>query len=130
MAGKQVMASSDTVPLQNGKGTIVFSSPAAEPVGIAIYSDTGAKLRDATLVAKKGSNTWTWDGADGSGHTLPDGAYKIAVAGANVDGTTSALSFSVVGTATGVLNGSNGVQLQMGTMAVDFANVQSVGTGG
>src|SRR6185503_8154863 len=47
MAGKQVMASSDTVPLQNGKGTIVFSSPAAEPVGIAIYSDTGAKLRDA-----------------------------------------------------------------------------------
>lgn len=127
MTGKQVMVSSESMPLQNGKGTIVFSAPAAEPVGIAIYSDTGAKLRDATLVAKKGSNTWTWDGTDGSGHTLPDGAYKVAVTGANTDGTTNALPFSVVGTATGVVNGSGGVQLQMGTLAVDFANVQSVG---
>ena len=87
MTGKRVTVSSDHVPLQNGKGTIQFTAPAAEPVAIAIYSDTGTKLRDATLMAAKGSNTWTWDGSDGSGHTLPDGSYKVAVAGVNSDGT-------------------------------------------
>ena len=79
------------------------------------------------LMATKGSNTWTWDGTDGSGRTLPDGSYKVAVAGANADGTSSALPFSVVGTATGVQNQSNGVQLQMGALSVDFSKVQSVG---
>lgn len=126
MTGKQVTVSSDHVPLQNGKGTIQFTAPAAEPVGIAIYSDSGTKLRDATLMAVKGSNTWTWDGTDSSGHTLPDGSYKVAVAGANADGTTSALSFSVVGTATGVQNQSNSIQLQLGALSVDFSKVQSV----
>ena len=79
------------------------------------------------MVAAKGSNTWTWDGTDGSGRTLPDGSYKVAVAGANADGTASALPFSVVGTATGVQNLSNGVQLQIGALSIDFSKVQSVG---
>ena len=127
MTGKRVTVSSDHVPLQNGKGTIQFTAPAAETVAIAIYSDNGTKLRDATMVAAKGSNTWTWDGTDGSGHTLPDGSYKVAVAGANADGTVSALPFSVIGTATGVQNLTNGVQLQLGALSVDFTKVQSVG---
>jgi flagellar basal-body rod modification protein FlgD len=96
-------------------------------VAIAIYSDTGAKLSDATMTATKGANTWTWDGTDSSGRTLPDGSYKVAVAGANADGTVSALPFSVVGTATGVLSQANAVQLQLGTLSVDFSKVQSVG---
>ncbi len=48
MTGKTVTVSSDHVPLQNGKGTVQFTAPAAEQVAIAIYSDTGAKLSDAT----------------------------------------------------------------------------------
>ena len=76
MTGKRVTVSSDHVALQNGKGTIQFTAPAAETVAFAIYSDTGTKLRDATMVAAKGSNTWTWDGTDGSGRTLPDGSLQ------------------------------------------------------
>jgi flagellar basal-body rod modification protein FlgD len=126
MTGKEVTVSSDHLPLQNGKGTIQFTAPASEAVGIAIYSDSGTKLRDATLVASKGTNTWTWDGTDNSGHSLPDGSYKVAVAGANADGTTSALTFSVIGTATGVQSQSNSIQLQLGALTVDFSKVQSV----
>ena len=127
ITGKTVTVSSDHVPLQNGKATVKFSAPASEQVAIAIYSDTGAKLSDATMTATKGTNTWTWDGTDSSGRTLPDGSYKVAVAGANADGTVSALPFSVVGTATGVLSQANAVQLQLGTLSVDFSKVQSVG---
>jgi flagellar basal-body rod modification protein FlgD len=51
----------------------------------------------------------------------------VAVVGGNADGSTSALPFSVVGTATGVLSQSTGMQLQLGALAVDFSKVQSVG---
>ena len=58
---------------------------------------------------------------------MADGSYKVAVVGGNADGSTSALAFSVVGTATGVLSQSTGMQLQLGALAVDFSKVQSVG---
>jgi flagellar basal-body rod modification protein FlgD len=47
MTGKQVTASSDHVPLQNGKGTIQFSTTTAQPVDIAIFDANGAKLSDS-----------------------------------------------------------------------------------
>ncbi len=127
MTGKRVTVDSDHLPLQNGQGTIQFTSPAAEPVDIAIYSDSGTKLSESMLMAAKGSNTWTWDGKTSSGSTLPDGSYKVAVTGANADGTTSALTFSVIGTATGVQSLSNRIQLQLGALSVDFSKVQAVG---
>ncbi len=127
MMGKQVTVSSDHVPLQNGKGAVQFTAPAAEPVAIAVYNDNGSKVRDATLIANKGSNTWTWNGTDNNGKSVPDGSYKVAVVGGNTDGSTSALPFSVIGTATGVQSQSNGIQLQLGALSVDFGKVQSVG---
>lgn len=127
ITGKRVTVSSDHVPLQNGQGAIQFTAPAAEPVDIAIYKDNGTKLRDVMLTSVKGSNTWTWDGTDSTGRSVPDGSYKVAVTGANTDGTTSALTFSVIGTATGVQNQSNSVQLQLGALSVGFDKLQSVG---
>jgi flagellar basal-body rod modification protein FlgD len=127
MTGKQVTASSDHVPLQNGKGTIQFSTTAAQPVDIAIFDANGAKLSDSMLMSSAGTNTWAWNGSDGSGRTVPDGSYKFAVVGANADGTTTALAASVIGKATGVQNQSNGIQLQLGALSIDFSKVQSVG---
>jgi flagellar basal-body rod modification protein FlgD len=127
ITGKQVTVTSDHLALQNGKGTIQFTTATAQPVAIAIYNDSGTKLQDATLTSVKGSNTWTWDGGDASGRTQPDGAYKVAVATADTSGTVTALPFSVVGTATGVQSLSSGMQLQMGALSVDFSKVQSVG---
>jgi flagellar basal-body rod modification protein FlgD len=126
MAGKRVTVDSDHVPLQNGQGTIQFTSPAAEPVDIAIYNDSGVKLSDSMLMATKGTNTWTWNGTTSSGSKVPDGSYKVAVTGGNADGTTGALTFSVIGTATGVQSQSNGMQLQVGSLSVDFSKVQAV----
>jgi flagellar basal-body rod modification protein FlgD len=127
MTGKQVTASSDHVPLQNGKGIIQFSTTTAQPVDIAIFDANGAKLSDSMLMSSAGTNTWTWNGTDGSGRTVPDGSYKFAVVGANADGTTTALAASVIGRATGVQSQSNGIQLQLGALSIDFSKVQSVG---
>lgn len=127
MLGRQVTVASDHVPLQNGKGTLQFTAPAAEPVAIAVYNDSGVKIRDASLSAVKGSNSWTWDGTDNSGHSVADGSYLVAVNGAGSGGTTTALPFTVTGTATGVLSQNNAVQLQLGALTVGFDKVHSVG---
>lgn len=127
MVGKQVAVQSDHMPLQNGSGTLVFTAPDAEPAAIAVYNDAGAKLRDAVVPAQKGQNTWTWDGTDGHGHQVPDGSYRVAVVGQSADGSTAALPFNVLGTATGVQKQGNAVQLQLGAQTADFSTLQSVG---
>ncbi|MBV9250178.1 MAG: flagellar biosynthesis protein FlgD, partial [Acetobacteraceae bacterium] len=127
MVGKTVTVQSDHVPLQNGSGSITFTAPSAEPVDIAIYNDSGLKIRDATISATQGNNTWTWDGTDGSGNTVADGSYKVSVMGTNSDGTSTALPFTVTGTATGVTNSNNAVSLQLGALTVGFSAIKSIG---
>jgi flagellar basal-body rod modification protein FlgD len=126
MTGKHVTVSSDHVPLQNGQGTIQFTTPSAEPVEISIYNDSGAKISDTQMMSTKGVNTWNWNGTDSSGNTVPDGSYQFAVVAANADGTTTPLTTSVIGVATGVQSQSSGMQLELGALSVDFSNVQSV----
>ncbi len=128
MVGKQVAVTADHMPLQNGSGALSFTAPAAETVAIAIYNDTGTQIRDASVSAQKGQNTWTWDGTDGNGKTVADGSYRVAVVGVASDGTTAALPFTVLGTATGVQKDGSSIQLQLGGQNADFTSIQSVVT--
>lgn len=128
MTGKQVTVTSNEIPLQDGTGSVSFNASAGQQVAISIYNSAGQDVRDAVVTAQAGSNTWPWNGEDNSGNSLPDGAYKIAVVGANADGTTAALPFTVTGTATGVQSTSNGVQLELGALPVSFSAVQSINT--
>ncbi len=128
MNGKQVTVTSDHVPLQNGRGTIQFTTQTAQPVDILIYDSTGNKLSDNMMMSTAGINTWTWNGTNSRGATVPDGSYKVAVVAAAADGTTSAVSTNIVGTATGVQSQSNGsLELELGALSVPFSSVVSVG---
>lgn len=126
MLGHQVAVQSDHMPLQNGTGQLQFTAASAGPVAIAVYSDNGTQLADATVQAVAGNNTWTWDGTTGSGSKAPDGAYRVAVMGLDQSGNPVAQPFSVVGTATGVATQNGTLQLQLGPEAVPFGSVQSI----
>ena len=128
MNGKQVTVTSDHVPLQNGKGTIQFTTQTAQPIDILIYDSKGNKLSENMMMSTAGINSWTWNGTNSRGATVPDGSYKIAVVAAGADGTTSAVSTNVVGTATGVQSQSDGsLELELGALSVPFSQVVSVG---
>ena len=126
MTGKQVTVTSNQIPLQNGSGSVQFTTPAAEPVAIAISNANGQAVRGVTLNAAAGQNTWSWNGTDNAGNAVPDGAYNIAVVGANSDGTTAAVPFTVSGTATGEQSTSSGEQLELGALPVNFGSIVSV----
>lgn len=125
--GKQITVASPKLSLQNGAGAIRFTAPAAENVTIAVTNASGVNLRQVTLKAGAGMNNWSWDGKNGNGATMPDGAYTVSVTGGPAGLPSQALPFSVIATATGVGNSGNSVQLQLGSLSVPFSAVQSVG---
>ena len=125
LVGKPVTVTSDRIALQNGKGAVQFDTATAQPVSIGIYSDAGVKLRDAAVTSQAGHNEWAWDGKDGGGNTVADGAYRVVMVG-EADGKSQALPFTVSGTATGVQKSGKAVQVQLGALNVDLSAVQSV----
>ena len=125
MVGKDVQVTSDHVPLQNGKGTVQFNTSAAQNVTIGIYSDSGVKLREATVKATAGDNTWAWDGRDGNGNKLDDGSYKLVA----LDQSGTALSTTIVGTVTGMQRSGDTVNVSIGALKTSIGNVQSITQG-
>ena len=126
MVGRRVEVESDQLSLQNGSATVKFTSPTDGPVAVAIFAPNGTKVAEGLVSARTGSNEWSWNGRNGNGTLLRDGAYRVAVTGNNADGSTRALPFTVLGTATGVSQQDNAVKLQLGGVTVDFAKVKSV----
>lgn len=121
MVGKQVEVDGDHLSLQGGKAGLRFTSATAQPVKIAVQSAAGTTVREAELTGRAGANDWIWDGKDGGGRTLPDGAYRVAVTGAS--GT---VPFTVLATATAVQRKDDAVKLQAGGLTVDMSAVRSV----
>ena len=127
VVGHTATISSGQIALQNGSGEITFNAPAAEPVQLAIVDASGNPIRNVTLAAQAGSNEWHWNGQNDAGQSVADGSYGVALE-SGAAGSTSAVPFSVVGTATGLVNGPSGLQLQMGTLSVGLDKVQSIAT--
>ena len=126
MVGRQVEVASEKLALQNGAAKIKFTAPLDGPVAGAVLDARGAKLADGLVQANAGSNEWSWNGRNGNGALMRDGAYTVAVTGSNADGSTKALPFTVLGTATGVSQNNGNIRLQVGGLTVNFADVKSV----
>lgn len=127
LLGKPVAVQSSTLPLQNGTGGVQFNGTAGQKVEIDIGNSSGTILKTGKLTAVQGTNSWSWDGTDNAGNSLPDGAYSVAVVSAGDATAGTAVPFSVVGTATAVQVQNNAVQVQLGGVTVPFSAVQSVG---
>ena len=126
MVGRQVEAASPQLALQNGAAKIKFTAAADGPVAVAVYGANGSKIADGLVQASAGSNEWSWNGRNGNGTLMRDGAYTVAVAGSNADGSTKALPFTVLGTATGVSQTNGTIRLQLGGLTINFSDVKSV----
>jgi flagellar basal-body rod modification protein FlgD len=110
-----------------GTAAINFNTPAAEPVGIAVTNSSGVQIQTATLTTNAGANTWTWNGKNATGATMPDGAYNVQVVTVGAKGATAQVPFTVTGTATSVQNNAGTVEIQMGGLTLPFSAVDSVG---
>ena len=126
LVGDQATVSASQITLQGGSGQLTFTGTAGEPVAISIVNASGAPIRDATLTADAGTNSWSWDGTDNSGNKMPDGAYNVAVETASTNGNATPVPFSVVGTATGISTSGTTTQLDLGALSVNLSALQAV----
>ena len=126
LLGKHVQATSSQLALQQGASQVDFTALTSGPVAIAVTDNSGNPLYSATVNANQGANTWTWNGQTGSGATEPDGAYTVSVNAVAADGSTTALPFTIVGTATSVQQQGSSVTVQLGALPVNMSAVQSV----
>lgn len=127
LVGKTANVTSPSIALQNGSGELQFSTPAAEPIAIAVTNASGATIRTATLTSAAGANTWKWDGTDDAGNSVADGSYAASVVTPSATGTTAvAVPFTVQGTVTGLVKSGTSTNLQLGATSVDISALQSL----
>ena len=126
VVGHKATVSAGQIALQNGAGEITFTAPNAEQVQLAIVDSSGRPVRNVSIAAQAGSNDWSWDGLDDHGNKLADGAYGAALETGSAGAAPAAVPFSVVGTATGLVNGSGGMRLELGQLSVGLDKVQSI----
>jgi flagellar basal-body rod modification protein FlgD len=126
LVGKQATVTANQITLQKGTGEISFTGTAGQPVAISIVDASGNDVRDATVTATAGTNTWSWDGTDNNGNTMPDGAYGIAVETQAGTAAPTALPFSVIGTTTGVSTTGTTTLLDLGSLAVPLSALQGI----
>lgn len=121
MVGKRVEVDGDHLSLQGGTAGLRYSSAAAQPVKVTVSDAAGTAVREVELAGRAGANDWIWDGKDGDGRALADGAYGVTMTGAS-----GAVPFTVLATATGVQSKGDAVKLQLGGLTVDMSAVRSV----
>jgi len=129
LVGKTITVASNEITLQNGSGAVTFQGSGGQQVGIAVVDSSGNPIRDATLTAATGSNTWRWDGLDNNGNPVADGAYRVAVETLSSNGAAPvAVPYDVVGKATGVSSNGTTSQLSLGALSVPFSAILSAGS--
>jgi flagellar basal-body rod modification protein FlgD len=125
ITGDSVTVTSPQIALQSGQGTVSFTAPSAETVQVAVSTSSGQTVLDASVNATAGVNTFVWNGQDNNGNQLPDGAYGIALE-TGASGAPTPVTFSVLGTATGLTNTSSGLQLDIGALQLPISDLQSL----
>ena len=114
------LAVSGTVSLPNG----------ASSIQLDIFNAAGTPVRSMAAGSQQpGTPSFTWDGLDNSGNTLPDGAYTIA-ATATVAGAKSAVPVNMTATvqsvSTDAITKDLSIQVQ-GGKSIPLASVSSFG---
>lgn len=130
LMGQRVEVEGDSLPLQNGTATVRLPAAGnARTAQVTVTDSAGRKLREAQVPLSQSAQDWQWDGRDASGNKLADGAYKVAVTGADASGGAAATSFTVIGTATAAERADGALKLRLGAATYTFDKVRSLGAG-
>jgi flagellar basal-body rod modification protein FlgD len=123
LIGKKVTVTGNTVTL-NGQAVMPYTlSGDASKVTVSVYDATGALVKTAMQSQEAaGDNSYTWDGKDQNGNTLPAGRYTFAVSAVDASGQTITATPLASGIVTGItfnnnvtyLTIDNALQVQLG----------------
>jgi flagellar basal-body rod modification protein FlgD len=119
------------VSLQGGVGTLKLPAAGAfQTAQVSILGSGDRVIRRETVQLGTAPRTWSWDGRNSDGVSLPDGAYKVSVSGVGAGGKSEALPFTTVGKVTGAERVGGDLKLLLGQLEASFDKLRSVRSGG
>jgi flagellar basal-body rod modification protein FlgD len=126
--GQTVQSAGSDLPLQNGNSYFTYTLPAdSTATAITIKDSTGTTVASVTAVdGTAGTHKMSWNGANLSGGTSPDGKYTLSITAAGADGKAIVSTINTYGKVTGVTSDANGTELSLGAVTLPLANVQSI----
>ncbi len=129
MLGKDVVVAQNKFIHQPGQETeFVFQSPRAGEVMVQVTSESGNVVyTDTALAAQPGQNTYTFNGENGIGQSLPPGMYTITFGGSmDNQGNLSEYPAFLKGEVEGVSFMDGVPMLNVNNQPVPFTAVQAV----
>lgn len=125
--GKTVETDADVASLANGKAEFSYDlKENAATTAIAIVNSNGETVSTFQGETTVGRHDFVWDGNDGDGNALPDGAYRFVVAALDEDGEQIGTAVTATSKVTGVENSENGLLLVFDKIRVSFEKIRSV----
>jgi flagellar basal-body rod modification protein FlgD len=119
--------SGNAFPLDGGQALATYTlGESVVSTTIAIKDAAGQVVFVAPGETAEGRHTFTWNGDDGSGEALPDGAYSFEVSAKRRDGTFADVTQTAFGRVSGASVEGGQVLLFMGQIAVPMDEVLSV----
>lgn len=129
LIGKTIMANGNAASFDGTNPAALqynLSVPTATTT-ITITDASGQTVRTVSLGAQSaGDASFSWDGKDNNGTTLPAGAYTFAVAGTTASGAPVTGTTYIVGRVDGVSFASDTPSLTIGSASVALTDVISV----
>ena len=95
---------------------------------VNVYDSEGNIVRSETLGAREaGTYTYTWDGKNSAGTTVPDGKYTVGMIGEDSDGAKVLIQTEVSGVVSGVINSGGELYLTLKDgRTVNYKNITEI----
>jgi flagellar basal-body rod modification protein FlgD len=125
--GKTVTASGSTTPLQSGSAGWTYTlNQTAANVALTVQNASGNTVYSTSGDASSGQHSFTWNGQDSNGNTVPSGDYTLTVTATDSSGAPVTTTTDLVGTVTGVDTSNGQTQLLIGDITVPISNVTTL----
>jgi flagellar basal-body rod modification protein FlgD len=127
LIGKRIEADGTMLPLAGGEAeaSYTLAEPAAETT-LTLTDADGRVVLTTAGETNAGRHGFVWDGRDGDGKPLADGAYALAVTARRADGSDIAVVTHIAGIVSGAASGEDGLLLNLGPVEVPMARVISI----
>ena len=127
--GKTIEAEGTVARLSNGSASWKYTAAQSAPDStISIRNSSGSVVYSVQQSLNAGTNTFTWDGRDASGNTLPDDDYQISINAKDSQGQSVSVKTAVGGIVDSVdLSGDEPV-LIIGSTRISLSSVKYIGS--